>query len=240
MIVAITSDIDFVSDSVIEEAFKIFKGFPLTVFQTHESDYLYSSCEERWEMEIHPNFCNGSTQGNNYSEVNEYVSKIKHKKIGFRCHRYYSSNDIYERYAKEYKYVSNVCTDLKMVPPFDERCGLVQIPIFMEDGGYLKYHGTPNFDEVIKVMKGDGIYVFNFHPFHLAMNSNDFNYARKIKDKLGIEKYQNISMEEIKKFKNNQYGMIDFAKQLLDFCSSNNVEMVTLSELYERYKNNSI
>lgn len=242
MKIVITSDVDFVSDAVIKAVYKDLVGIPMTIFQTHPSKALDQMFAENkcWEAEIHPNFCTGSTQGNTVEEIISNLESLNSAKLGYRCHKYYTVNDVEEYYQlKGYKYISNVCTDVELVEPFTMRNGMIQFPIFMEDGGYLKYHGVPTIDIITQKMKRNGIYVFNFHPIHLALNSNDFSYIRKIKNTLSTEEYQNMNIDLINKCKNNGYGIHSFLLDLLNYAKDENIELCTLEECYREREDNS-
>lgn len=234
-----TSDVDFVSDDVLKRAYLPFESLPLTVFMTGKSEFLNSAekNKKKWELQIHPNFCNGSTHGKTIDKVFETINNFKGRGNGFRCHRYFSSNDVVEKFAQlGYVYSSNVCTDLELVSPFLDRCGMVQFPIFMEDGGYLKYHGVPMIKEIIAKMKKDGIYVFNFHPIHLALNSCDFSAVRGLKDSLTATEYSAMTGDDMEKYRNNGYGMMDFLMELIEYADKNKIRFMNLGECYEEYK----
>ncbi len=238
MILVITSDTDFVSDGILSYAYSTLTDTPCTFFVTGNSDFVATTMSQNklWEVEPHPNFIDGSTHGNSIGRVFDTVNSFKVNGAGFRCHRYFFSNDVAERFADiGYKYSSNVCTDLQCVPPFKTRYGLMEFPIFFEDGGFLKYHGTPNFERVLDRMNNpDGIYVFNFHPIHIALNSCDFTTSRALKDTLSYEQYRALSMQDVFKVRNSkQYGMSDFLNDLLRFAAVNNIRMLHLKQLYE-------
>ncbi len=240
MIFALTSDVDFVSDAVLERAYEPFKSLPLTIFMTGKSEFLNNSVlrEINWELQPHPNFCCGSTHGKNIKEVFASIENFSGAKTGFRCHRYFSSNDIEEEFSKRgFCYSSNICTDLELVSPFMDRCGIMQFPVFMEDGGFLKYHGTPHIDFIAKKFSKEGVYVFNFHPIHLALNSCDFSAIRNLKDSLTTAEYSAMTSDDIDKYSNKRYGMMNFLQKLLDFAKKNSIEFLNLGECYERYKN---
>lgn len=242
MTFVLTSDVDFVSDDVLKTAYYPLQTVPMTIFMTGESQYLREKLNTipHWEGEVHPNFCEGSTHGRSCNEVFDAISSFSGEGLGFRCHRYYSSNDVEERFAeKGYEYSSNICTDLEPVSPFKDRCGLVQFPIFMEDGGYLKYHGIPHIEDIQKKIVADGIYVFNFHPIHLALNSSDFSHIRKLKDTMSPESYRNMTMEDIYTRRNTAYGMSDFLNELLSYAQNNGIELLNLKQCYEKYYKNA-
>lgn len=239
MIFVLTSDVDFVSDDFLELAYKPLKDYPLTVFMTEKSDFLENALQQTpsWEAEPHPNFCDGSTHGSSLEEVFATIEHFSGDRLGFRCHKYYSSNDIEEAFAgKGFAYASNICTDLSTVSPFWDRCGILQIPIFFEDGGYLKYHGIPKLDDILKRMTDNGVYVFNFHPIHLALNSCDFSAIRKLKDSMPPSQYSSLSAKDAQAYRNNGYGVSDFLKELLVYAHKHNIEFMNLKQYYEKCK----
>ena len=238
----LTSDVDFVSDDILEFAYRSINKLPLTIFLTGKSDYLKTMAKsnKRWELEVHPNFCNGSTHGKAFCEVVRTIEKFSGEKIGYRCHRYYSSNDVDEYFSSiGYKYSSNICTDLVEMQPFKKRNGTIEIPIFFEDGGYLKYHGVPLIDNFINNLNNkNGVYVFNFHPIHLALNSSDFDFVYSFKNSMDSKKYNNMKIEEVLQYRNTGYGMADFFNELIKYAKENNIEFINLREYYEECKGN--
>ena len=240
---ALTSDVDFVSDDFLEIAYQPLKKLPLTVFMTGKSEYLEKEIQKNtlWEVEPHPNFCSGSTHGNSQKEVFETIKAFQGEGMGFRCHKYYSSNEIEEEFVQQgFAYASNICTDLSNISPFWDRCGIFQIPIFFEDGGYLKYHGIPKVEEISKKMTQDGIYVFNFHPIHLVLNSFDFNEVRCFKDSMSSKHYSSLSAKDAFLYRNTGYGVADFLKELLEYAGKYEINFINLKQYYEKYKANCI
>jgi hypothetical protein len=184
---AFTIDLDWASDTVLEYALSpIFKrDIPLTIFSTHNSEWLIFRFvnNSNIELEIHPNFCLNSSHGNSYEDVFNYCNQLTTEKKGFRCHKYFDVNEINEYYKSEgYKYSSNICTDLQYVQPFFNRVGLLSIPLFMEDGGFLLQKHSLSLDTILKKLPTRGTVVFIFNPMHLAFNSNKI-YTNKNKKK---------------------------------------------------------
>lgn len=124
MIIAVTSDTDFVSDGILECAYRRLEHTPCTLFITARTEYAADVTARNglWEVEPHPNFLCGSSHGDTVDGVLNAADGFGAQNLGFRCHRYYYSNDIGEKFAERgYKYSSNVCTDMRLVPPFSER-----------------------------------------------------------------------------------------------------------------------
>ncbi|ATA90463.1 polysaccharide deacetylase WbmS family protein [Capnocytophaga stomatis] len=233
---AFTIDLDWASEAVIEYALLpvLEDNIPLTIFSTHNSEWLISRSinNHNIELEIHPNFCLNSSHGSTYDEVFNYCNQLQTEKKGFRCHRYFEVNEINEYYKSEgYKYSSNICTDLHYIQPFYNRVGLLSIPLFMEDGGFLLQKHSLSLETILKRLPEKGTIVFLFHPMHLAFNSNNFHTMKNLKKSISIEEYQNISIETIKKNKNNFYGINHLLWELIKWSKENMIECVLLKSL---------
>lgn len=238
---AFTLDLDWASDAVLEYALSpiLKQNIPLTIFLTHNSEWLISHSvnNHNIELEIHPNFCLNSSHGNSYEAVYNYCNQLKTERNGFRCHKYFDVNEINEYYKSEgYKYSSNICTDLHYVEPFHNRVGLLSIPIFMEDGGFLLQKHSLALDTILKKLPTKGIIVFLFHPMHLAFNSSNFDSMRTLKNSITIQEYQNISVDTIAKKRNNLFGVNNLLWELIQWSEKNDIERVLLKSLInEKY-----
>jgi hypothetical protein len=235
---AFTIDLDWASDSVLEYSLSpiLKRDIPLTIFSTHNSEWLISRSTNNpnIELEIHPNFCLNSSHGSSYEEVFNYCKQLKTEKKGFRCHKYFDENEINEYYKSAgLKYSSNICTDLQYVKPFFNRVGLLSIPIFMEDGGFLLQKHSLTLDTILKNLPTSGTIVFLFHPMHLAFNSNNFDTMKMLKQSITIQEYQNITVETITEKRNNSFGVKHLLWELIEWCDNNMVELVLLKSLVD-------
>jgi hypothetical protein len=233
---AFTIDLDWASDAVLEYALSpIFKrDIPLTIFSTHNSEWLifHSVNNSNIELEIHPNFNLNSSHGNSFEDVFNYCNQLTTEKKGFRCHRYFDVNEINEYYKSQgYKYSSNICTDLHYVQPFYNRAGLLSIPVFMEDGGFLLQKHNLNLNTILKKLPSNSTVVFLFHPMHLAFNSNSFDIMKKLKNSITIKEYQNISLENIENNRNNSFGVNNLLWELIEWSEKNKIERILLKSL---------
>ena len=233
-----TTDIDWASEFAIEQTLQYFKkaNIPLTAFLTHKSavlDYAVQSGE--LQVGIHPNFMPGSSQGNSFDEVIDFCFDLLNNATCFRSHRYFGVNDVYEKlYNRGIKYCSNIGTHLETVQPFLHRSGMIQFPAFFEDGGYLWNKGDLSFKSVEHIFSSNGLKVINLHPMHLMLNTPYFAYARNIKDAVSKEEWNNFDEQAIRKMKNNSTGISDFIDEMIEFITKNNIEVVYLSEMYNR------
>jgi len=232
-----TSDIDWASEYAVEKTLEYFKSadIPLTTFLTHESPILSRAINaNEIHAGIHPNFLPGSSQGDSFDSVIDFCFRLLPNAVCFRGHRYFEVNDVYEKlYNRGIRYASNTCTFLETLPPFLHRSGIVQFPIFFEDGAYLWQNGKMTFGNVEHLFCG-GLKVVNLHPMHLMLNTPHFIYTRKIKDTVSKEEWNSFDEEAIRKMRSNERGISDFIDEMLGFIKKKNFRVAYLSDFYEQ------
>lgn len=181
--VAFTVDIDWACEPAIEETLDFFRDLhiPVTVFTTHRSRCVEAALPEL-EVGIHPFFSPESSHGSTVGEVVRQVLDLPHNFAGFRAHRF-AIPDGARRALLEagISVSSNVCGDLVSVPPFPDRFGMVEVPIFMEDGGYLARDHPLDSDWLHRQLDDLGPKVLVVHPMHFAVNSPHIDYMVEIK-----------------------------------------------------------
>jgi len=239
IIICLTFDLDWASEDAIKYTLDILQEFNFhsTFFITHPSPVIMDKIRKN-EVHggIHPNFLKNSSHGNTYKEVLRYLKDILPNADCFRCHKYYDSNDITELlYSNGFKYDSNLCTNLELVQPFVHRSRIIRYPIFFEDGGYLLNNRDISFKNFKKkYFKKPGLYIFNFHPMHININSPDYKYMRKIKDNLSYKDWNNLIYKEISHFEFNGYGIRNFILELFRFIKKENFLVLDLEEVYNQ------
>ena len=233
-----TSDIDWASEFAIKQILQYFKNadIPLTVFLTHESktlDFAIQSGEI--QAGIHPNFLQGSSQGDSFDEVIDFCFDLLPDAVGFRSHRYFEVNDVYEKlYSRGIRFASNTCTVLENIPPFLHRNGMVQFPVFFEDGAYLWQKGEMSFKSVERIFSSEGLKVINIHPMHLMLNTPYFAYARKIKDTVSKEEWNSFDEKAIRRMRSAETGMSNFIDEMIEFIKKNNIQVTCLNNIYKK------
>ena len=222
----ITIDIDWAGEDAIEETLQYFlsRNIPLTVFTTHHSKVLESHMG-RLLVGLHPFFGKNSSHGNEIAEIVKTVMDLPHNLAAFRCHRFGICNTSKQAmYDAGMKISSNVCTDMCLVPPFRDRIGLLEVPIFLEDGGYLWNKYPLQLNEVLHSLCKDPLpKVLLIHPMHFVLNTPNFNFMLDIKQSLDRVDWQNLSLIDIKQLRWQGRGIRDFIVDLLatadNFCS---------------------
>ena len=239
-VVCFTSDIDWASEDMIQKTFELLdlKSLEITIFNTHKSYELEMKLKKKEiNMLIHPNFLPNSSHGNSFDEIIENCLKFCPNAKGFRSHRYFEVNDIFDIFSKlGFKYFSNFCTRCEEnLKPILHRSGLLSIPIFFEDGGFLLMDPSLNFNNFLKRFSKPGLKVINFHPAHVCFNTPNFGYTRKIKDSVSREEWNNLSKENLKKIEYNQYGIRNFLEKIIEHTQKKNMKIFSIEEIFRTW-----
>lgn len=232
--ICFTSDLDWAPEAAIDDTLNMYKKNKIkpTIFVTHPSQVIERH-KDTIDIGIHPNFIQPSSQGNNLEEIIQYCQSLAGNTQVFRCHRWYSSNDVYDILANQgYKYESNLCTDMDIVPPFMHRSGLISFPVFMEDGAFIIKHNDMQFKDVKNVFRKKGLKVINIHPMHYALNTPYFRYTREIKDKLAREEWNGMGEELLRELSYKGRGISNFIDELIDFSQTEDMKIITLEQAY--------
>jgi hypothetical protein len=231
-----TTDIDWASETVLKifyEQMELSRIWPHT-FVTHKSDVVDSLVQEKKiETGIHPNFLQGSSHGDSFIEVIENCLKIVSQSWIYRSHRAFSVTDTSHLLKEKYghKASSNVVTILQEnIQPILHESGMIEFPIFFEDGTHLYNKLDLNINRYIEKFTSPGIKIINMHPMNFVINPSTINYMRSIKDTLSREAYNNLSYDEILKYRNKERGIADLCIEVINL--SKNFRVVKLSELY--------
>ncbi len=235
-----TSDVDWASEEVLNTSHSVLSGKSLriTYFNTHPSAFL-DSLSKTGEVRqlIHPNFLPNSSHGNSFEEVMAYCAQLVPDADGLRTHRYFEVNDILDEYARRgFKFFSNHCTRCEAdITPLHHRSGLVSIPIFFEDGGYLIM--DPNLDTDLLKARLDlpGLKVINFHAAHMAFNTPNFQFTRAIKDSMCRESWNNLSDKDIKRLSFTGFGIRNVLNLIIEHVFSRNYTIKTLGQISDEF-----
>jgi len=196
----VTIDLDWSCEASIEQTLDFFhtKHIPVTVFTTHHSkiiDQLFYTLD----IGLHPYFGEDSSHGSTIAKVVEYVMDLPHNMAAFRCHRFASCNASKQAMQAEGMLLSsNMCTDLEMISPFRDRFGLLEVPIFLEDGGYLWNKHPLNMHAKLKnALQAEDIKVLLIHPMHFVLNTPHFNYMYEIKQSMSRSQWTHRTGQQL-------------------------------------------
>ncbi len=212
----LTFDLDWCSDEVLEDTLNLLGSKEAIFFVTHKSTLLDKMRQNsRYELGIHPNFnflLNGDFRyGKSIDEVLRYYLDIIPDAISFRSHCLTQSSIILDS-AKELglKRAFNTLiphTSNIEIQPYKHSSGIVEYPHFWEDDVSIECKWEW---KIKRYLDYKGLKVFNFHPIHIFLNSEDLNRYLKAKPYLQ-------DFKKLKEFVNNKsYGVRDFFIDLLN------------------------
>lgn len=217
----ITVDIDWACEAAIEETLDFLQnqGITPTVFITHRSSRVENSMDAI-EVGLHPYFDPTSSHGSTIAEVVRYVMDLPHNLPAFRCHRFANCNSSRQAMAEAGMLLSsNVCTDLEIVSPFKDRFGLLEVPIFLEDGGYLwRKHSLDMNQHLKEKLLGPGRKVIIIHPMHFAINTPDFGYMYTIKQSMSRERWKGMNKSILNDLRWKGRGIRDIIIELIQMA----------------------
>jgi hypothetical protein len=230
----VTVDLDWACEPAVEEllAFLEAQQIPATVFATHRSEAV--ECRsQRLDVGLHPYFASDSSHGPTVPAVVEHVLAIPHNLPAFRCHRFAVSNEAMQAMADAGMQISsNVCADMEHVPAFRNRHGLLEVPVFCEDGGYLHQRHPL---EVTQKWRGalgqEGARVLLLHPMHWAINTPDFEYMARIKLTNSRGEWSSMSRTGIDAHRWRGHGVRDLIRDVFEHARAAGVTFTTLRRL---------
>jgi hypothetical protein len=125
-------------------------------------------------------------------DLKRLVNQFKNRPLGIRTHSCLSSHIIELSFKKiGYKYVSNAeALFQRGLEPYRRAWGMWELPIYYMDN--LDFWMVPNWPELAHIpfkrniieeaMTDEALYVFDFHPLHIVLNTrncNDYNTVKK-------------------------------------------------------------
>ncbi|HEY5406909.1 MAG TPA: hypothetical protein VIJ92_07475 [Ginsengibacter sp.] len=231
-----TTDIDWASETTLKLFFDEIFTYQIvpTVFVTHASriiDELFA--DKKIERGIHPNFLKGSSHGGSFEDVINTCLKFAPETKLYRSHRGYNSTDTNHLLRNKYhfKVSSNTVTVMQQhLQPVLHESGLLEFPVFFEDGTHLYNKLELDIDTYLKNFTSPGIKIISFHPMNFVVNPPTLSYMRNIKDTLSREEYNNLSLKKIEQYKNQLKGIKDICIEILKL--SGRYDVLTLDELY--------
>ncbi|QEG38652.1 polysaccharide deacetylase WbmS family protein [Roseimaritima ulvae] len=224
--IAITFDIDWAPDAVIEDTLRILdeQNVSATFFATHDTPVLKDL--RNHEIAIHPDF-----RGGDYEQKVSDLLAVYPDAVGARSHAYYLNSQIAKHYgAIGLQYESSLeMIGVQGVRPFRHWLGFVRIPVFWEDDINAAMEGDwdlPRMDSDSK-----SLYVFDFHPVHVYLNTESLDrYERARKYYHQPEELKSCAAPE------TIPGTRTLLKQLVKYCSESNNHS-RLSEVVDVFAN---
>lgn len=226
--IAFTSDIDWAPDEVIRDMMSLFETYQIrcTLFATHKSAAINSCNKNLFEIGIHPNF-NSLLEGKGGSVdgiLDEILNIVPDAK-GIRSHSMTQNSILLVKFAERKLFydANHFLPYQKNIIPFKLWTGMVRIPYVWEDNVHWAYNHS--FEDCQIDLKKPGLKIFNFHPIHVFLNTENaarYNSAKQF--------YQNP--DKLKKHRNSSVkGTRDILIQLLKYVKENQAGSSTLYEI---------
>ncbi len=174
--ISFTSDIDWAPDELIEDTLELFDKYRVkcTFFSTHYSEILKNCNKDLFEIAVHPNF-NPLFSDNSKSidRIIDELLEIHPDAKGVRSHSMLQSSQLIQKFSeKGFVYESNHFLPYhSKVKPYKLWTGMIRIPFNWEDDIHWSYgHG---FDDHKMDLNDSGLNIFNFHPIHIFLNTEN-------------------------------------------------------------------
>jgi len=220
----ITLDVDWAPDWCINYASKILieKKIKATWFITHDSPAIKKLFKypDLFELGIHPNFQQSSTQGKDPNDVMKTLKAIIPAAVSVRTHGLVQSTSILMMMRDNFNLLydtSLLLYNSKEIEPHviytSKTMPLIRIPFFWEDDIEM-YNPNPVFSFDCEKYHVDGLKIFNFHPIHIFLNSENMKNYIQCKKNLIFQK------KKLLPYKNLQNGTGSFFKEIVSFISS--------------------
>lgn len=237
--VCITFDIDFAPDYMIQNILQLLKKFEITAtfFTTHESPLLKTISElQEFEIGIHPNLSQNSTQGYDLKEIIDNLKTSFPDSIGNRFHLLkYSYRDLRELGRMGFQYdVSTVRFNCPyLLPVFHNDINMMLLTYSWEDG-LCENAGLPMNLNSIDI-DSPGIKILNFHPMNTFINSpNEEIRVNFLSENPDLPK---CSEDTAKKYIYSGDGAGSLLISLLKFLKKNNYYTLRLKDLSSSFMN---
>ncbi|MCZ6913983.1 MAG: hypothetical protein O7C59_05655 [Rickettsia endosymbiont of Ixodes persulcatus] len=230
--IAITFDIDWAPDFAIKKCASICRdrNIPATFFSTHRSEFIDELLFDNFfEVGIHPNFLQNSSHGLNEIEVMETMSNIVPHAVSMRTHGLYQTSNLFLMIMKKFR---NIKFDFSLYIPnnkfiipyqfFFKDNFIYRIPYQWEDDLYFY---NKSIGEIL--FKKAYYQIFNFHPMHVLLNSEDEENYTLLKESLSCPLME-LKIKKIN-YINTGIGTRNYLEKILDsvephrFCKARDI-----------------
>ena len=225
-IIAITSDMDWAPDEIINHFLSIVNDFGVrvTFFCTHSVNI-----EGKHELSVHPDYKPEEPYGETLKRLLNLFPMAK----GVRNHGLFYHGSILPIFSKHnIKYISNsLMYRQSHINPFLISKDVLELPIYFMDDKYLHFGGRFQLDELD--LSQPGLKIFGFHPIHIFLNTNSLEVYESAK-----KYYQ--QPKQLENYKNHNRGIKDLFIELLSYIRENEIPTYTLGEVNDLWRQNRL
>lgn len=219
----LTFDEDWAPDWAVEMCIEMCTdaGVPFTFFVTHQSPVLESLADrEDVELGVHPNFLPGSSHGGTVSDVLDTMLTLVPGAVSMRTHSLVQSSPL----LAEVALAGQIRNDASLLLPFTpdlsvsslcfDTASLTRLPYSWEDDEAMsRADWCWNAEE----WPGSttGLLAYDFHPIHVALNSQSMDQYRALKRHLRGRPLTDCAEEEAMEFRSRGRGTATYLVDLL-------------------------
>lgn len=217
----LTFDMDWCSDFVLSYCLDILekKNIAGTFFVTHNTPLLDRiKSNPNMELGIHPNFnflLNGDFRfGENYKQVIDYYLNLVPDAVSVRSHSLVQSSGILDYFHEKGLIFDvnlfiprNSGIQLKLFKSWSD--GQFRVPYFWEDDAHILYKDSNSVDHYLSF---PGLKVFDFHPIHIYLNTENLARYERIKGDLDNKVVLDKNINQ------NNFGIRNFFDNLIEKC----------------------
>lgn len=226
--IVITFDVDWVPGFVLESVMQRIEeaGIKGTFFCTSP---LKFRCDSSIELAIHPNFMPDSTQGSSENHILANLLKWYPAAVGLRTHRLYWHSGLQDKLIH-----NNIRYDSSILMPFHPFLEPIRIGDFTRfacwwsDNIHMNY-GLPFHKIELPNLDKPGLKIFDFHPIHIFLNTNNLDtYRRHVKC---LQPLEAQAFEDLSHHREPGYGIGTFFDEICEYITRNQYKTHCLKEL---------
>ena len=239
--IALSFDMDWAPEYMIQNVINIINHYNVnsTFFVTNKSEKITETFESQIEVASHLYVSPNSSQGDKLGVVlDKFRSWYPNKVI--EGNRFHLLNQSYRdlvcmgRNGYSYDISALRFNTPYILPAFHKDLHMTLLSYFWEDGICENSDIPLSLSEIN--IDSPGIKVFNFHPMNIYINGHNSqartNFLKKNIDLL------NTPEEIASKFRKEGLGASNLIHELLDFCMSNNIKVVSVKEIVDNFTKN--
>jgi hypothetical protein len=235
---ALTFDQDWAPDCTLLQVAEILLEYQLkaTFFLTHPSPVVETLKDhpQLFELGIHPNFAEGSTQGESPPAVLKYCMGLVPGAVSVRSHAMLHSYDLLHLMCRDYGLLYDSTVYLEGWPdikpfllPFSSGQNILRLPYFWEDD-LIILNKQPGLDPASPKLHVRGLKIFVFHPILITLNSAKLDNYIKCKKALDLPR---SNLNELKPYLHSGKGVGTFFGKLCQRLALTPEKVLTISEI---------
>ena len=219
---ALTFDTDWAPDFILQDIAEslVTERIRSTWFVTNQTPALeyMRAHPEYFELGIHPNFFPNSDHGQSEDDVLDFCLRLVPEAVSMRTHGLYQSSPLFFKIIENTPISNDVSTYMRGVEhtkpsPLIYNGKTLNRLIYGWEDDLESEHANPVWTIEGLEQKGSDIFIFDFHPIHIALNSSDMCAYNALK-KNG-KKISDLKREDIALYRSQKQGAYGFLQEVI-------------------------